>query len=90
MRWFLWYGETDPIFTIPQTQEMFVGMLNSLGAPETLIYDHIEPGQGHVVTRSNLGDWMNFVRADGEPIVPQAPSDAETKPTSNDTSGKTD
>eukprot|EP00966_Prymnesium_polylepis_P118288 2734937-Prymnesium_polylepis.1 len=63
MNWFIWHGESDPIFPIDQTLNTWNGMLDALGARSTLAVEHREPGMTHTVIQSEFTQVVSFIRA---------------------------
>ena len=61
MRWMFIFGSADTIFPATETQTLFRNILTKLGAASTIKIDHIEQGNGHIVSSNGLANMVRFI-----------------------------
>lgn len=63
MRWMFFHGEKDPIFPAKLTMDTVHAIFDVLGVRSTLKIEHIEPGMGHTLVKSEFDMMDKFIRS---------------------------
>lgn len=62
MRWMFFHGQDDPIFPVDLTMKTVHAIFNVLGVNSTIKIEHIEPGMGHTLDKSEFVMMDKFIR----------------------------
>lgn len=63
MRWFIYWGGTDPIFPPQESLAAYHGMFNALNLPNSsLVFEHTEPGMTHTLIQKEFEEVVKFIR----------------------------
>lgn len=63
MRWMFFHGEKDPIFPADLMLDTVHGIFDVLGVRSTIKIEHIEPGMGHTLVKSQFVMMDKFIRS---------------------------